>query len=212
MIVIWSDAAAASEWIEREVLFAQRLRKPILPVLTDDAEPGILLVTARTFRSTPSCVDAAAQLLSHLPQEEGELQRVAALLTHERISRRKEGIERARDLLAEGRHREELLALLENVSRADLMLGVRELAQSVVADQGAHQPATAQPDESRHIFPVRCQKGHISYFDRRILCTNKTTVKRSSVRRGGADLTEMALHCEKCGEDLIVRVDCEGYQ
>src|SRR6266487_3011114 len=36
VILVWSSSAAPSEWVERHVLFAQRLKKLIVPVMIDD--------------------------------------------------------------------------------------------------------------------------------------------------------------------------------
>src|SRR5229473_16734 len=33
VVLVWSGSAAQSDWVERHLLFAQQLQKPILPVL-----------------------------------------------------------------------------------------------------------------------------------------------------------------------------------
>jgi hypothetical protein len=213
VVVIWSASAAADEWVEREIMFAQQLKKPLYTVLVDDAELSILLVAGVTLGGDASCAGVAEKLLPHLPPASAgdEVQGVAELLAHERIAKRRQGIEAARSLLERARHREELLALLEDVARKEIMQVVREEAQAVIDAERERPVREARPDESRHTVGVRCPKGHVTYFDKRILCTDRTTIKRGTVRRAELDLAEMYLRCETCGEDMVVRIDCEPY-
>src|SRR2546429_9443345 len=45
VILVWSSSAASSEWVERHLLFAQRLKKMIVPVVIDSAGiPPTLIV------------------------------------------------------------------------------------------------------------------------------------------------------------------------
>lgn len=211
-LVIWSQSAAASEWVERELLFSQQLQKPIFPIYIDDTEPGILLVAAQHVKSQLPCNDAVSKLLPHLPPvDDDELQLVSALLAHEHIRERKIGIRRAAALIQEGRFREQLLASLEDIARKDLMMGVREEAAKVLAQVAGPAVAGTLSRESRHSLRVRCPKGHIVYFDRRQVCSDQAIVKRS-VTRAGTQLQEMLLTCPQDGEQLVVPVECEGYR
>ncbi len=92
------------------------------------------------------------------------------------------------------------------------MMGVREKAQEVIdADANKSAPPALKPGESRYIFGVRCKNGHVSYFDKRRVCKNEKLV-RGSTKRAGAALTELDLTCGECGAEMMVRVDCGGYQ
>ena len=213
-IVVWSASAAVSEWVEREILFSQQLQKPIYPVVIDGTEPSIILIAVQSVTSAPPCADAVALLLPHLPppDSDDELMTVAALLAHEHIKVRKEGIARAARLLAAGQHREPILALLEDIARKDLISGVRESARRVLDAERQKNTPPARPDESRHIFGARCPNGHITYFDRRRVCPDSGTFVRQIVHRGGTELDEIYLKCETCGCEFSVPVDCEGYK
>jgi TIR domain len=39
VVLVWSSSAPQSDWVERHLLFAQQLQKPILPVLLDRTAP-----------------------------------------------------------------------------------------------------------------------------------------------------------------------------
>ena len=214
IIVVWSANAANSEWVERELLFAQQLKKMIYPVICDGTEPGLLLVAAQYINSPSPCNNAAAQLLPHLPPaaSEDDLQRAARLMSHPHIRERKAGIALAETLLKARQHREEVLALLEDLVKSELMMTVREEAERVMREEQMRDKPPQREDESRHIIQVRCPNGHISDFDKRRICPPSGTVKRSAVTRGGKELDELYLKCTTCGEEMIVPVDCEGYR
>jgi hypothetical protein len=66
-----------------------------------------------------------------------------------------------------------------------------------------------QGGEAQHIFGVTCRNGHANYFDKRRVCTSNN---RKVVRGDGKELDELYLRCDKCDDEMIVRVDCEGYK
>jgi len=214
IIVVWSAHAAASEWVEREILFAQRLKKTIYPVICDGTEPGLLLVAAQYIDSASPCLNAVNQLLPHLPpvSTEDKFQETSRLLGHSFIRERQKGIGQAEELLKAGNHRAELLALLEELAQSDQYMIVREDAGRVLGEDTKRNQSPQRDDESRHIFPVRCPNGHVSDFDKRRVCRNDGTVKRLTVRRAGKELDEIYLKCAACGEQMIVPVDCEDYR
>jgi hypothetical protein len=55
MLVVWSAQARTSEWVEREILLAQRLNKPIFIAQIDDTPLPIFLINrqATDFRQRP---------------------------------------------------------------------------------------------------------------------------------------------------------------
>lgn len=216
IVVVWSRNAAKSEWVEREILFAQRLQKPIFPVMIDETDLPITLINAQSITSKTPYADVVEQLIPHLQQFDSgdELNALASQLTHDYIRIRKDGIERAAELLKKGVHREEILALLDNIALNDLIMGVREKAQAVL-DADAKKEAPQVPEgQSRHMFGAKCPNGHVTYFDKRKVCPNNGILKRSVVRRGGTDLDEIYLKCgtSSCGAEMVVPVDCEGYK
>lgn len=83
---------------------------------------------------------------------------------------------------------------------------MREKAQQVLAatpQKPAPSPASSPQQDARHCFAVRCQKGHITTFDRREVCSQRTEIMRG--------LDELVLTCATCGIQMVVEVDCEGY-
>lgn len=209
VVVLWSQGAASFPWVKRHMLFAQRFFKPLLLVKLDEASlPSTMLVD--TLSGTEPCGDIVPQLLSRLPAPDStdSLLMFCELAAHQYNHKRKEAIDRAKEMLQRGEHREEVLAILEYLERNDLLDGVREKARSVL--QQATQPNTApsttpvHPRDARHLFDVRCQNGHITRFDRRDVCS-----KRREVMRG---LDELVLKCSTCGVKMAVEIDCEGYE
>lgn len=213
LIVTWSVAAAASEWVERELLYAQRLLKPIYPVQLDETPPGMLLVATQYIHCPPPCTEAVRQLLPALPplDADGELAQAAQLLAHPYIRDQQEGIRRAEALLGQGRYREQLLAMLEDAARGALYDAVREEARRVLEDERQKTAPVLSADQARHIFSVRCPHGHITHFDRRQVCGSSGYVRRLA-RRGGHALDDVLLKCGTCHEEMSVPVDCEGYR
>ena len=219
LVLVWSGSAARSDWVERHLLFAQQLQKPILPVLLDGTTLPNTLVGVTPINSSTSCVDALAQLLPLLPPPTSEdpLLKLAEQAAHQYIRERKAAIDAASALLPQlqsGREREALLAILEYLAQNDLMDGVREKAREALAPY-AKQPASAAPAnarDSRHTFGVRCKNGHVSYFDRHEVCTASTKFPREIRQRAGQELDEVLLKCETCGVEMVAPVDCSMYR
>jgi hypothetical protein len=161
MILIWSRSAGHSEWVERHILFAQRLKKSILPIILDGTDlPSTLVSVTPVIAQTP-CTGVAAKLLSSLPPPDSSdpLIMLSEQAAHEFIRVRKEAIDHASEMLQRGEHREAALAILEYLAHNDLMMGVRDRSQEVLdadAKQGAAPPPSMRPADSRHIFGVRC--------------------------------------------------------
>lgn len=111
--------------------------------------------------------------------------------------------------------REQLIAALRAAAEGDPALTVRELAQEALAALPAAAPAPSSllPDDRQHMLGVRCPNGHITYFDKRRICTEQSYVVRG-VRdaEAGRDLDELALPCGQCDALVKVRVDCGGYR
>jgi hypothetical protein len=133
-------------------------------------------------------------------------------VSHPYIRERKAGIVQAMELLEAGVYREEILALIEDVARKDLMTTVQQEAQAMLNAVAQKDVPPVPENASRHIFGARCQCGHVTYFDRRRVCPASSTFQRNIVRRADAELDEIYLPCEACDEEMVVRVDCEGYK
>ena len=213
LVLVWSSLAAREAWVERHIIFAQRLNKLILPVALDGtALPNTLIVETVI---QPPCDDAVAQLLPHLAKLDSiaPLIKLSEQAANDRILSRKEAIEQAAEMLQKGEYREEVLALLEYLAKDDLMMGVREKAQEALeADAKKAMPSPPpllRPSDSRHIFGVKCKNGHVTYFDKRRVCLARSKIARD---RAGKKLDELDLLCGTCGAAMAVLVDCEGYK
>ncbi len=82
---------------------------------------------------------------------------------------------------------------------------------------GDVEPATRggpAHDESRHIIGVRCAQGHVTYYDKRVVCRADGMVPRAVVLRDGKQIDQLRLRCTTggCDEITVVEVDCEGYR
>jgi hypothetical protein len=217
LVLVWSSSAAQSDLVERHRLFAQQLQKPILPVLLDGTALPNTLVGVTPIDGHTSCADAAAQLLPQLPPSASEdpLLKLAEQATHQYIRERKDAIDAASAMLQRGEQREAVLAILEYLAHNDLMDGVREKAREALAlytKQAAASPAPSNATDSRHTFGVRCKNGHVSYFDRREVCSAHTKFKRETRQSAGQELDELFLKCETCGVEVAARVDCSKYR
>src|SRR5437868_8933918 len=180
VVLVWSSAAAQAAWVARHILFAQRLKKLILPIVLDGtALPNTLIVDSNTIIiSQPPCGDAVTQLLPHLPQPDSTdpfIKLLEQAANHEFNSKSKEAIDQAAGMLQRNENREELLAILEYLANHDLMMGVRDKAKEAL-EADAKKIAPAPPflnlGDARDFFRVIRQNGHISYFNNRGACAD----------------------------------------
>ncbi len=217
LILVWSSHAAHSEWVERHILFAQRLKKLLLPVSIDGTPLPNTLVAVAPVAAQASCAGVVVQLAPSLPApgSQDDLITLYEQAAHDFIRLRKEASDLAAGMLTRDEHREEVLAVLEYLARHDQMMGVRDKAQEVLdADtkQHAGQPQLPllRPADAQYTFGVRCSKGHMSYFNKKHVCSEKLSPVHRRLQRAGAELDEIELTCKVCGETMIVRIDCEG--
>lgn len=217
VILVWSSSAASSEWVERHILFAQRLKKLIVPVVIDGTGLPPTLIVDTIIPGQVPCADVVNQLPPIFPQPDStdSLIKLSEQAAHEFIRIRKEAIDHAAEMLKQNEHREEVMAILEYLAQNDQMMGVRDKAQEVLdadAKRAASPPPFLRPDDSRHIIGVRCKQcGHVTYFDRRHICSAQSQLVRKREMLAGKEMDKMDLPCEKCGHIIPTRVDCEGY-
>ncbi len=204
VVLVWSSAAAQADWVERHLLFAQQLKKSLYAVALDQTPLPTTLVSISPITIQTSCADAVALLMAlpgfPSPHYVDPLIRL---------------YEQAAEMLKRDEDREAVLALLEYLAKNDLMMGLREKAQEVIeadAHKGTPPPPLLAPQDARHIFGVRCKNGHVSYFDKRLVCTAYRNVPRDLVQRAGKALDELHLKCDTCKVEVIARVDCGDYK
>lgn len=212
IVLVWSSKAARSEWVERNILFVQRLKKLIVPVVIDGTDLPTTLIVNTIITSQVPCANVMEQLPQDFPQPNStdSLIKLSVQAAHEFIRERRAAIDQAAEMLKQNEHREEVLAILEYLAQYDLMMGVREKAQEVLDADAKKAKPSPPPGQSRHIFGVRCKNGHVSYFDKRRICNDQVNVIR--VMRAGVELDQRDLTCGTCGAEMSVRVDCRGYR
>lgn len=220
LILAWSQYTAQNAWVERNVLFAQQLKKPIFPIMLDGTIlPNTLISTLPSLIQTDctAAVQALLALSSFPPAHSTDaLITLSELASHDYIHERKAAIDRATDLLARGEHHEKILALLAYLAQNDAIMGVREKAQGVLDDEvkklAPPTPSTFRPQDAQYIFGVRCKNGHVSYFDKRVVCTAHTSFPRVYRASAGKELDELYLTCQICGVEVVAYEDCGGYE
>jgi hypothetical protein len=175
VILLWSSSAATSEWVERHILFAQRLKKLIVPIVIDGTGLPPALIVDTIIPGQIPCIEALKHLPANFPQPDSAdpLIKLSEQAAHEYIRERKEAIDKAAEMLKRGEHREVVLAILDYLAQSDLMTGVRDKAQEVLDLDASKSGSKTSlgPGDSRHIFGVRCKNGHITYFDKRRVCS-----------------------------------------
>jgi hypothetical protein len=233
VLLVWSEAAARFDWGKRHLAFAQRLGKPVVPVvlsaLDETPLPGTLLVEPLVVERG-ACDEVTEKVLPRLPEASSDdaFLKMGELAAHEYISKRKEAIELAAGFARRGEHSAEALAILEYLAYNDLMNGVRVKAQEALdAQPGAVRAGAAASDkpdaaqtptraaheaaEKRHKFRARCKNGHVSTFDKAVACSQRSKVARETPRGFRVALDELVLTCPVCQVEMAVDIDCEGY-
>lgn len=210
VILLWSSEAARNERLWNAVKFAQQLKRPVLPVTLDSTAFPEMLQGATPTLAVPPYDTIVAALIPSLPPAQSD----APLLDiYERAidispDRRKDAINDAARLLNGGQstqQRDVLLALLECLAHYDPITSVQEHAQEVLAtihpDSGNRVPLITPRPSQDPFFDAACPDGHVSQFDKRVVC------KKEQIHRGLHVLT-----CKKCGKEFGFSVQCGGYQ
>lgn len=76
-------------------------------------------------------------------------------------------------------------------------------------------PPSTHSDDASSIFSVRCTNGHVSYFDKHVVCKASVQIPRiQGIQEKQADkeLDELLLQCSTCGVEVIAHVDCGEYR
>jgi hypothetical protein len=216
VVLVWSSHAAQSAWVERYTLFAQSLQKPLLPVMIDSTALPATLAAVSTVSDQPSCSRVVEQLAAQLPPPEHSDPLIALMeqASSGLIHQRKEAIDHAAAMLQRDEfplYRESILALLEYLACNDLMPDVRARAQRAIdGEKGKEQPGASSA--SRHSIAMRCHNGHITYFDKRVICRPDVKMTRTVLQSAGIMLDELILTCPQCSAKTMVHVDCRGYR
>ena len=219
VIAEWSPSAAQSEVLRQNLIFAQRLKKPILLVVLNQTELPKDLTHASFIQSTPPCTGIVRLLLQHLPSSgsPNPLDRLSlnrlyerAAAECERKSVSKKTIEDAKKLLT-GMYREESLALVEYIAQIDVRGGIKDETQTMLKNE------LSSVEEPNYYFVATCPKNvkHHTTFDKRVVCAADSTVfAEHDVFQNNAEseIDSLILNCGICGAQMVVHIPCKGYQ
>ncbi len=73
-------------------------------------------------------------------------------------------------------------------------------------------PPSTHSNGAGSIFGVRCKNGHVSYFDKHVVCKVSIQMPRIVDKQTGKELDELLLTCSTCGVEMVAHVDCGGYR
>jgi hypothetical protein len=220
IVLVWSPSAAQSEWVKQNIHSAQTLKKLIFPVALDGTRLPDELVSMTPITSQPSCENAVAALMT-LPnfptlQSADPLIKLYEQAASRLIREREAAINQASEMLKRGERQEAILVLLEYLARYDLMTDLKKKAQETINNNMKRviaSPIPKRSDDSRHIFGVNCENGHVTYFDKRIVCNASSGIVRGT-KVNSTDLDELHLECghSGCGVEVVAFVDCQDYR
>jgi len=140
-----------------------------------------------------------------------KLAQLKEMLSSHLIGKRKAGIMMAVEMLTNDVSKMEVRAILENISKNDLIMQVQEDAQKALDDDDARYAPPKSPD---YIFGARCPKRHVSYYDKREYCPKNSNITRRTILRDPGNIDELLVQCKTagCNEKFYVEIDCEGYK
>lgn len=217
VVLLWSSGARSPEWEAQYIQFPQRFAKPLFPLLLDATPLPDALASMTTLSGQLPCGPTVAALLTLQdfppPKSTDALLALYEQATNEIVRIRRAAIETAADMLAHAQHREAVVALLTYVAEHDLLTIIQKKAREVL-ELDARRRVPSPPfsrEEVKYIFGVRCDNGHVSYFDKRVVCKEY----RDVIHGPGTPAhqkDELHLPCREkgCGLKVVVYVDCGG--
>jgi hypothetical protein len=149
---------------------------------------------------------------------DGEIAQVASDLHSEQVVKRRAAVQQAAALLAAPRCtatcRDRIVELLRTVVATERYTTVRDDAQAVLANLWEGVAPTVSAADRLYMIGVRCKQGHVSYYDRRRVCSDKSEFMRETVRVGDRSVERFYVPCrtEGCTERRIaLEIDCGEY-
>lgn len=146
-----------------------------------------------------------------------EISQLATELQSEGVVQRRAAVKHAATLLANSRCgdgcRSRIVDLLRDLLAVEPYTTVRDDAQTILANLAEGVPADVSAADRPFMIGVPCKRGHISYYDRRNVCSDTTTFKRERVRSGERTVERFYVKCQTpgCGEEPTVDLECGEY-
>jgi hypothetical protein len=146
------------------------------------------------------------------------LDQLEADLHANKASERRAAVQRAAQMLRQRAClplcRQRIVALLSDLAAKDLFSSVRDAAQAVLDNLAQGYDPAWLPADRQHMIGVTCPDGHVSYFDRRILCDQSRPFKRTMERAGERveETVYMVCSADGCSHEVKILLDCKAYR
>lgn len=147
-----------------------------------------------------------------------EIAQLAGELKSDQVVKRRAAVRQAAALLAEPRCKEacrdRIVDLLRDVVANERYTTVRDDAQAVLANLWEGVDPTISAADRKYMIGVRCKHGHVSYYDQRRVCSDKSEFMRETVRVGDRSVERFYVSCrtEGCTERrLTLEIDCAEF-
>jgi hypothetical protein len=146
-----------------------------------------------------------------------EVTQLSSELQSESVVQRRAAVRHAAHLLAEPRctaaQAATIVELLRDLIASETYTTVRDDAQNVLANVWQGVDATVRADDRPFMIGVRCKYGHVSYYDRRRVCSGESVLMRERVRDGAHAAERFYVSCRTagCGERVTLQIDCGEY-
>lgn len=101
----------------------------------------------------------------------------------------------------------EILHLLEQAARQDESESVRQKALESLRSYVGGLPLKNHRLNKANKIRVTCSKGHTSLYDKKEICGSRDEFMRTRVFVESKD--DILIKCKRCGEAMVVQVDCE---
>jgi hypothetical protein len=218
VILLWESSAASPAWQARHIDTARCFHKPLFPLLLD-ATPLPDLIAALPTLSGQLPGAATISALVSLPAFPPARASDPLLVLYEqatdenRMRLRRAAIEQAAGMLGQDQHRDALLLLLTYLAEHDPATLLRKEAGKVLqADAQKRIPVPPfSPVEAAMMVAGQCERGHLSYYNRRVICQRYRNIAYGP---GSEQRDELVVPCQHqgCPLQVVVHVDCGAYQ
>jgi len=218
VVLLWESSAASPLWQARHIDPAQRFRKPLFPLLLDATPlPDSLAALSTLSGQLPGGATAAALVsLSAFPPARAidPLLLLYEQATDENSIRlRRAAIEHAAALLVQDQHRDALLMLLTYLAEHDPATILRKEAGKVLQDDAQKRTPIPpfSPVEAALMIGGYCERGHLSYYNRRVVCQQYRNIAYGPGPKHQDELIVPCRH-QGCALPVVLHIDCGAYR
>lgn len=145
---------------------------------------------------------------------EQELSQLAAELRSEKVAARRAAVRRAAVLLAEPRCqadcRAHIVDWLRDLLAVERYATVRNDAQALLTNLSQGVDPTVRAADRPFMIGVRCAHDHVSYYDRRRVCSGESVLMRVWEREGEREVEMFYVACRTpgCEQRVKLQIDC----